>query len=320
MKSWLDFEERFRRIATPLGYFRIDFQWGDSGEFWNLQGLPSGGLSREFNALAELAGLAVMEVATTNLELQRLVAKEKEPKHVWYRALKELTNDFQHGICLTQHNESDDSYAGTICTGSIPNIGEVSANLCLTLHARCPMPITEEKISPMNTSSKVNDDTDKIPKSLWEVILHFFWPPQNFLSKIILAGTVIIFVCFTIWTSLPEKSKNELISLKSGFANLKPELIRPANGQTLDNFPRKTVLEWKPLRGAVRYVVEIELQDIKTGAWHPIPWARNRLAVEETKTTIIFTGAQPGRWRVSAINNKGVKSNTSEWWEFFYIR
>jgi len=170
------------------------------------------------------------------------------------------------------------------------------------------------------TSTSNGKDKDKIPKSPWEAVFHMFWPPKSIFKKVILGAIVFSFVCFVIWTSLPEKTKIEIISLKSGFASLTPELIRPANGQTFDNFPRKTILEWKPLPRAVRYVVEIELQDIRTGAWHPIPWTRNRQAVEGTIATINFTGAQPGRWRVSAINDRGVKSKTSEWWEFFYTR
>ena len=36
MKTWLEFEERFRVIAAPLQYLRIDFQWGAAGEYWRL--------------------------------------------------------------------------------------------------------------------------------------------------------------------------------------------------------------------------------------------------------------------------------------------
>lgn len=114
--------------------------------------MPSSALDSQFDALAELSGLALQESTKTHEELLPLVAKEKEAKQVWYRALKELTNDFKYGFCGTQH-EDDGSYAGTICTGSISNIGEVSANLCLLLHARYPLPIQEKQVTEITISN-----------------------------------------------------------------------------------------------------------------------------------------------------------------------
>ncbi len=152
MKSWLEFEERFRRITVPLQYLRIDFQWGDDGEYWRLCGMPSNALGRQFDALAELSGLALLESAETHVELLPLVAKDKEARHVWYRALKELTNDFEFKFYGTQHQE-DGSYAGTIYSGSISNIGETSANLCLLLHARYPLPIQEKQMTEIKISN-----------------------------------------------------------------------------------------------------------------------------------------------------------------------
>jgi hypothetical protein len=149
MKSWLEFEDRFRRIAIPLQYLRIDFQWGSAGEYWRLCGMQASALEHQFEALAELSGLVLLKAAKTHAELLPLVAKEKEAKHVWYRALKELTNDFKFGFYGTQHEE-DGSYAGIIYTGSISNIGEASANLCLLLHARYPIPVQEKQMTKIN--------------------------------------------------------------------------------------------------------------------------------------------------------------------------
>jgi hypothetical protein len=152
MKSWLEFEERFRRIAVPLQYLRIDFQWGAAGEYWRLCGMPSNALVRQFDALAELSGLALLESAKTYVELLPLVAKEKEARHVWYRGLKELTDGFKFEFYGTQHQE-DGSDAGTIYSGSISNIGETSANLCLLLHARYPLPIQEKQMTEIKISN-----------------------------------------------------------------------------------------------------------------------------------------------------------------------
>ena len=152
MKSWLEFEERFRRISVSLQYLSIDFQWGAAGEYWRLCGMPSNALCRQFEALAELSGLALLESAKTHVELLPMVAKEREAKYVWYRALKELTNDFKFDFYGTQHQE-DGSYAGTIFSGSISNIGEASANLCLLLHARYPLPIQEKQMTEIKISN-----------------------------------------------------------------------------------------------------------------------------------------------------------------------
>ena len=152
MNSWLEFEERFRRISVPLQYLRIDFQWGDAGEHWRLCGMPSNALCDQFEALAELSGLALAGCAKTHVELLPTVAKERAAKHVWYRALKELTNDFEFGSYGTQHRE-DGSYAGTIYWGSISSVAEASANLCLSLHARYPLPIQEKQMTEIRISN-----------------------------------------------------------------------------------------------------------------------------------------------------------------------
>jgi hypothetical protein len=150
MKSWLEFEERFRRIAVPLQYLRIDFQWGAAGEYWRLCGMPSSALDRQFDALAELSGLALFEAAKTHPELLQIVAKDKELKHIWYRALKELSGEFKFGIYGFQQDDGRD--AG-IYTGSISNIGEASANVCLFLHGRYPIPIQEKQMTPIIISN-----------------------------------------------------------------------------------------------------------------------------------------------------------------------
>ncbi|MCX5880338.1 MAG: hypothetical protein NTU74_00505 [Deltaproteobacteria bacterium] len=122
MKSWLEFEERFRRIVALLQYLRIDFQWGAAGEHWRLCGMSSNGLTRQFDTLAELTGLALLECAKAHVELLPLVAKEKEARHVWYRALKEL-------------------------------VVEASANLCLLLHARYPLQMQEKQVTEIRISN-----------------------------------------------------------------------------------------------------------------------------------------------------------------------
>lgn len=145
MKSWLEFEKRFRQIAAQLQDFRIDFVWGTAGEHWRLCGMQSSSISKQFEALAELAGLALQECSSKYTDLLPLISKEKEPKHVWYRALKELSGEFKTAFLACQQDVHG-NFAGHIFSGRVMNIGEASANLCLLLHSRYP-PTIKESIS-----------------------------------------------------------------------------------------------------------------------------------------------------------------------------
>ena len=151
MKSWLEFEERFRGIAPSLQYQRIDFQWGTDGEYWQVCGGAVPSAARRFSAIAMLSGIALLEAAKIYSELETIVSKENEPEHVWYRALKELTGEFKMSpIYFTDENRSP---KGNIFIGSIENICEVSANLCLVLHGRYPLPEKEVLMSEVNITN-----------------------------------------------------------------------------------------------------------------------------------------------------------------------
>ena len=168
MKSWLEFEERFRSVAKSTQYHRIDFQWGDAGEYWRLCGAPSNTHSHEFEALSELAGSALKKCADKHKELLPIVTLEKDPKHIWYRAIKELSGKFETGQPAHQVDKKG-KFAGNIFSGTVYNIGDVSANLCLTLHGRHP--IQEKKVTVTSArenikSEKVQMDTKKITSDI----------------------------------------------------------------------------------------------------------------------------------------------------------
>jgi hypothetical protein len=86
--------------------------------------------------------MTLSEAAKTYGELAEIVSRENEPKHVWYRAMKELAGEFKMGPFGYYPDESGNP-TGYVYTGSISNIGEVSANLCLVLHSRYPLPDKE---------------------------------------------------------------------------------------------------------------------------------------------------------------------------------
>jgi len=100
-----------------------------------------------------------------------------------------------------------------------------------------------------------------------------------------------------------------------------PVQLSPKNESVYSNYPRTTTLEWSPVPGAVSYTVEVDCyhccQDNKWctdigRTWMVIP------DVTTTNYTFDFVGAQPGRWRVWAVNANGQASLKSQWWYFTY--
>lgn len=98
-----------------------------------------------------------------------------------------------------------------------------------------------------------------------------------------------------------------------------PIQIAPANGKVFNNYPRHTRLMWRPVQGAQSYTVQVDYFDSD--------WVSNRgqtyiLApnIRQTGFTFEFVGAQPGRWRVWAVDAQGQPGQKSPWWEFKYTK
>lgn len=106
----------------------------------------------------------------------------------------------------------------------------------------------------------------------------------------------------------------------SEFQKIKVKLKSPANGSSFDTFPRVLNLNWESVPGAVSYVVEIQLKDYRTGGWYPVPNELGNFVTKENFGTTEFIGAQPGRWRVYAINTGGEESTASDWYTFFFSK
>jgi hypothetical protein len=98
-----------------------------------------------------LSGKSLLEAAKTYSELAEIIPQENEPKCAWYRALKEMTNVFEMGPFGYYQDESGKT--GYSYSGHISNIGEVSANLCLLLHGRYPLPNKETVMSEITNQS-----------------------------------------------------------------------------------------------------------------------------------------------------------------------
>lgn len=144
MKDWLEIEARFRRLAEPLQQMRLDFQWGAAGEYWRLAGVRGSPITNEFEAIATIAGRHLESVLPKQDDVFERINGESSKLHKWYRAVKELTEDFEFGPYGTQADENGNS-KGNIYTGSIPRPVLTSANLCLYLHENYPI----EHVSPI---------------------------------------------------------------------------------------------------------------------------------------------------------------------------
>jgi hypothetical protein len=109
-----------------------------------------------------------------------------------------------------------------------------------------------------------------------------------------------------------------------------PVQLSPQDNEVFDYFPRNTKLLWNPVAGAVSYGVEVE------SCWNLSPAARSRLAddgecinpspydekfrLNDTTYEFFFKGAQPGRWRVWAIDKDHRPGFKSAWRRFVYLK
>lgn len=87
-----------------------------------------------------------------------------------------------------------------------------------------------------------------------------------------------------------------------------PELLSPADGAVLTNFPRDATVRWQPVPTASEYRVEVEC----------IFCARQRVVdtrTSDTSESFTFTGDNEGRWRVTAILPDGTEL-ASQWRSF----
>ena len=102
-----------------------------------------------------------------------------------------------------------------------------------------------------------------------------------------------------------------------------PRLLSPANGSSFNVFPRRTELRWQAVAGAASYTVEVDcMQCCAAGKWCTDVGQTFRIAdgAKDTRYTFDFVGAQPGRWRVWAVDASGRPGPKSDWWEFRYTQ
>jgi len=121
---------------------------------------------------------------------------------------------------------------------------------------------------------------------------------------------------------MSEAEKQPLINLPA------PVLLSPADRVEFRVYPRHTKLEWQPVEGAAYYLVEIDVCDGRDRELRecvnpgPFSVTRNLGPVKVVGTTyeFDFVGAQPGRWRIWAVDGKGQEGFRSPWRLIFYLK
>lgn len=122
---------------------------------------------------------------------------------------------------------------------------------------------------------------------------------------------------------LSEAEKQEGVNLPA------PKQLSPADGMKFEHnaFPRETKLEWSPVEGAATYMVEVDFCDgrqkgtLECRNPQPMLLSDNPPMTNLTGTSyeFKFIGAQPGRWRVWAIDKEGHEGFKSAWRTFVYF-
>lgn len=137
MQSWLHLEQRFRSLISSLSDARLDDQTGSEGEHWRIAGGYNNQAVKEFELLSLLAGKLLYAVGKKKAEIRNVI-NHSDPNISWYRALKEFSNAYKSkSYGITKDKEGNET--GVIFFGSIFNIAENSANLCLYMEANYPV-------------------------------------------------------------------------------------------------------------------------------------------------------------------------------------
>lgn len=101
-----------------------------------------------------------------------------------------------------------------------------------------------------------------------------------------------------------------------------PTQISPANGAVFDHFPRTTTLQWSSVPGAAKYTVQMDCYHCcEADKWcAEVGKTWRFVSTNDTSYSFQWVGAQPGRWRVWAVDARGREGPQTGWWEFSYTR
>jgi hypothetical protein len=125
-----------------------------------------------------------------------------------------------------------------------------------------------------------------------------------------------------------ESSGKELSDLEKhvGVNLPAPKQISPDDNAVFEIYPRITKLEWEAVEGAASYAVELDVCEslmTRTRCVNPQPLRRTSNSYTANITGMSyefsFVGAQPGRWRVWAVDKQGRDGFKSPWRTFVYM-
>ena len=92
----------------------------------------------EFELLAGVCGRLLEQCLDQSSSLGNYLLSESNPRIRWYKALKELGGAMETRFPAYELDDTGNR-TGTIYSGSIAKVVEVSANLCLLMHAEYPI-------------------------------------------------------------------------------------------------------------------------------------------------------------------------------------
>ncbi len=117
----------------------------------------------------------------------------------------------------------------------------------------------------------------------------------------------VTYSVFSAWRTFLYVTKAQLYT---------PLLTSPASSVILHHFPRTTTLAWKMVPGAVGYKVEIMYCSAdKVTCWAYAPVIVNGYL--HSWDTFTFVGAQPGKWRVTALGGTTYSDSVPTSWRWF---
>lgn len=108
-----------------------------------------------------------------------------------------------------------------------------------------------------------------------------------------------------------------------------PVQLSPRPDAVFDHLPRTTRLEWEAVEGAASYTVEVDFCDGRrrrdeltcvAPQTHVLRDGPPTKGLTQTFYEFNFIGAQPGRWRVWAVDAEGREGFKSEWRTFVYTK
>lgn len=118
-------------------------------------------------------------------------------------------------------------------------------------------------------------------------------------------------------------AKRENVFGPASWRLVAPVQRSPEPASVFSHFPRTTVFVWDAVPGAVSYTFEVDcFHYCGLGKWCADVGSKCKIVPDLDKTTYSFDwmGAQPGRWRVWAVDESGRRGQRSGWSEFKYTR